>query len=370
MRGEAHAYLCGNVPKLIPLRAYRRRLYLTASLCTTVQGVAAGRRSMRTYKVTSHGARTHKEIDMGSSTRRLKYALPLGLSSLLLSVMYVSAVRAETFELPAINSPASTEHHAGKVVWADLVTPDLAAAERFYGGLFGWTFQSIHTGDSDYAVALVDGRPIGGLLQKPIPAGEHRQSAWLTFIAVRDVDAAKRVALAHGAKVVSDSRTYPSRGRQAVFSDPEGAVFAVLASSSGDSPDFLATPGEWIWSSLLCKDPGAEASFYQQVFAYEAFDLASDDGSEHVILSSDDFARASANAFPGGSARRHSHWLNFVRVDSTTDMAAKTVALGGRVLVEPHVDRHGGMVAVVADPAGAPFGLMEWTGSDSKVEPK
>jgi hypothetical protein len=40
------------------------------------------------------------------------------------------------------------------------------------------------------------------------------------------------------------------------------------------------------------------------------------------------------------------------------------------VLVEPHVDRHGGQVAVVADPAGAPFGLMEWTGSDSKTEPK
>ena len=39
---------------------------------------------------------------------------------------------------------------------------------------------------------MADGRPIGGLLQKPIPAGEHRQSAWLTFIAVSDVDAAKR----------------------------------------------------------------------------------------------------------------------------------------------------------------------------------
>lgn len=307
---------------------------------------------------------------MGSSIRRLKYGLPLGLSLLLLSVMCISTVRAETFELPALNSPASTEHHVGKVVWADLATPDLAAAEHFYGGLFGWTFQTIHTGDSDYALASVDGRPIGGLLQKPVPAGEHRQSAWLTFIAVRDVDAAKRVALAHGAKVVSDSRTYPARGRQAVFSDPEGAVFAVLASSSGDSEDFLAAPGEWIWTSLLCKDPGAEAAFYQQVFSYEAFDLASEDGSEHVILSSDDFARASANAFPGGSARRHPHWLNFVRVDSTADMVAKTVALGGRVLVEPHVDRHGGMVAVVADPAGAPFGLMEWTAGDSKVEPK
>jgi predicted enzyme related to lactoylglutathione lyase len=293
-----------------------------------------------------------------------------GLSALLLSVIYVSTLRAASFELPPLNTPASTEHHVGKMVWADLVTPDLDAAERFYGGLLGWTFQTIHTGESDYAVALVDGRPIGGLFQKPIPAGQHRQSAWLTFIAVRDVDAAKRVALAHGAKVVSDARNYPSRGRQAVLSDPEGAVFAVLASSSGDAPDYLAAPGEWIWSSLLSRTPGSEAAFYQQVFSYDVFDLASDDGLEHVILSSDDYARASANAMPGDPARRHAHWLNFIRVDHTIDMVAKVQALGGRVLVEPHVDRHGGQVAVVADPAGAPFGLMEWTNSDSTAEPK
>jgi predicted enzyme related to lactoylglutathione lyase len=307
---------------------------------------------------------------MSSSIPRLRRLLPQCLSLLLLSLICLPALRAASFELPPLNSPASTEHHVGKVVWADLVTPDLGAAERFYGGLFGWTFQTIHTGKSDYAVALANGRPVGGLFQKTIPAGEHRQSAWLTFIAVRDVDSAKRAALAHGAKVVSDSRSYPSRGRQAVLSDPEGAVFAILGSSSGDAPDFLAAPGEWIWSSLLARNPDAEAAFYQQVFAYDVFDLASDDGLEHVILSNDDFARASVNGMPGDPARRHAHWLNFIRVDNTVDMVAKVTASGGRVLVEPHVDRHGGQVAVVADPAGAPLGLMEWTDRDSKVEPK
>jgi predicted enzyme related to lactoylglutathione lyase len=303
----------------------------------------------------------------GRSQRFLPRAL---MSTLLLSVIGIPTLSAAPFELPPLNSPASTEHHPGKVVWADLVTPDLAAAERFYGGLLGWTFQTVHTGDTEYAIALAGGQPVGGLLQKPIPAGEHRQSAWLTFIAVRDVDASKRVALAHGAKVLADVRDYPLRGRQAVLSDPEGAVFGILASSSGDSPDYLAAAGEWIWSSMLCKDPDAEAAFYQEMFGYDVFDLASDDGLTHLILSSDDYARASANSFPVDSMRRHAHWLNFVRVASTADMLGKVVAAGGRVLVEPHIDRHGGLVAVVADPAGAPFGLMEWSDTDSKVEPK
>jgi len=43
--------------------------------------------------------------------------------------------------------------------------------------------------------------------------------------------------------------------------------------------------------------------------------------------------------------------------------SASAAALGGRVLVEPHTDRQGNMVAVVADPTGAPVGLMEWSDS-------
>lgn len=276
---------------------------------------------------------------------------------------------AQGSELPPLVVPANAEHHVGKVIWADLATPDLAAAKRFYSGLFGWTFRDIHFGKTDYAVASLDGRPVGGLVERPVPTGERKQPAWLTFIAVRDVDAAQRTALEHGAKLMTEARSYPQRGRQAVFSDPEGAVFAVLASSSGDPSDLLAEPGEWIWSSLLVRDPETEAAFYRTLFGYDVFDLPSDGSLKHQILSTDHYARASVNTLPDPSSG-HPHWLNFVRVADTDNAAAKAVALGGRVLVEPHVDRHGGKLAVIADPAGAPFGLMEWSDTDTKKEPK
>jgi predicted enzyme related to lactoylglutathione lyase len=292
------------------------------------------------------------------------------LYAMLLSATCAATVIAAPFDLPPLVQPANAEHHVGKVIWVDLVTPDLAGAKRFYSGLFGWTFRDVHVGEKGYAVASLDGRPVAGLLQRPVPAGERRRPAWLAFIAVRDVDAAKRTALEHGAKVVFEPRTFPQRGRQAVFADPEGAVFAVLASGSGNPPDVLAAPGEWIWSSLHAKDPDTGAAFYQALFGYDVFDLPSEDGLDHLILSSDDYARASVNAFPKDSSRRHSHWLNFVRVVDAVDAAAKAVALGGRVLVEPHIDRHGGKLAVVADPTGALFGLMEWSDADSKKEPK
>ena len=81
----------------------------------------------------------------------------------------------------------------------------------------------------------------------------------------------------------------------------------------------------------------------------------------------DNYARASANSIPANRANAHPHWLNFVRVDDATAMSAKVLALGGRVLVQPRIDRHGGMVAIVADPNGTPFGLLEWPETESKV---
>jgi predicted enzyme related to lactoylglutathione lyase len=268
--------------------------------------------------------------------------------------------------LPAVETPATPEHHVGKVILVELVTPDLGAAERFYTGLFGWRFQPIEAGGKHYAEAYLDDRPVAALVEKPVPPGEKRQPAWISFLSVRDVDAAQKTALAKGAKLLYAPHDVPNRGRQAVLADPQGAVFAMLASSSGDPPDLLAEPGEWIWSALITRDPDTDAAFYQTIFDYEVFDLPADQGAQHLMLASDNYARASANALPANQKSTHPHWLNFVRVDDTVAMTAKLVALGGKVLSQPRVDRHGGKVAVVADPSGAPFGLLEWPETETK----
>ena len=299
-----------------------------------------------------------------------------GWSALLLSAMGAVAANAAPGPgviLPALTDPASGEHHVGKVIWTDLVTPDLKDAERFYGGLFGWTFRAVQ-GDSHYALALLDDTPVAGLFQKPMTSKLTQQPIWLTFVAVRDVDTAQKATLQHGGKVISKPHDYPQRGRQALLADPDGAVFEVLAAQGGDPPDYLAEPGQWIWSSLLVKDPKQETAFYKALFGYDVYDLASDDGgaddAQHFILSTDDTARVGLNALPADSMRRRPHWLNFVRVANAADAAKKAASLGGRILVEPRMDRHGGQLAVIADPSGAPFGVMEWSDSDTQQEPR
>jgi uncharacterized protein len=288
------------------------------------------------------------------------------LLAVLLSVAAPGLLVAAAAPLPPLVEPASQEHHVGKVIFAELVTPDLAAAKQFYGGLFGWTFRDIQSGKAEYAAASLDGHPVAGLIHKEFSTAERGQPAWLSFIAVRDVDATKNMAVQHGARVLLAPHTLPGRGRQAVLADPQGAVFAVLASSSGDPPDVLAVPGEWIWSSLITRDPDAGAAFYQTLFDYEVFALPADEGAQHLLLATDNYARASANSWPANKPNIHPHWLNYVRVEDADKTAAKAVALGGRILVEPRLDRHGGKVAVIADPTGAAFGLLEWPDTESK----
>jgi predicted enzyme related to lactoylglutathione lyase len=292
------------------------------------------------------------------------------LLAVFLGVACAVPVMAAQIQLPAIVEPASQEHHVGKLIFVELVTPDLDAAKKFYAGLFGWTFRDIQDSGTKYAEAFLDGRPVAGLIHKNVPASEYRQPAWLSFFAVGDVDAAKKVALQNGAKVLFEPHSIPDRGREAVFADPQGAVFAVLASSSGDPPDALVASGEWIWISLITSDPDTSAAFYQTLFDYEVFELPASERAQHLLLASDNYARASVNTLPANMSNTHPHWLNYIRVEDMVKMTAKVVALGGRVLVEPRIDRHGDKVAVVADPFGAPFGLLEWPDTESKEAPK
>jgi len=287
------------------------------------------------------------------------------LVAALLSTACAIPAMAESSTLPAITDPVTQEHHTGKVIFTELVTPNLTGAEKFYGRLFGWKFQSIQSDSLEYAEATLNGRPVAGLIHKDIASGEHKQPAWLTFISARNIGNETDLAERQGAKLLFGPVNIPDRGREAVLADPQGAVFALLDSSSGDPVDDLSEPGEWIWSSLMTSDPDAAADFYQGLFNYDIYDLPSDQYAQHFLMASDGYSRASVNTL-ASNPHSHSHWLNYVRVNDTAKMTKKVVALGGNIVVAPHLDRHGGKVAVVTDPQGAPFGLIEWSVLDTK----
>jgi predicted enzyme related to lactoylglutathione lyase len=288
------------------------------------------------------------------------------LASLLLGACTVPAAAAR-LQLPPIITPPTQQHLVGKVIFQELVTPNLTRAKQFYGSLLGWTFRDLVADELAYTEVMLGDRAIGGLFQRDIPANEHRQSAWLAYFAALDADAAVELALQHGGKLLFAPRSFPNRGREAVLADPQGAVFAVLASSSGDPSDLLAEQGEWIWSSLITHDPDTAAGFYQTIFDYEVFPAPASAGPEHLVLASQGYARASVNSPPAAQPDFHPHWLNYVRVDDAASVATRVASLGGRILVAPRPTPRGGTIALAADPLGAPFGLLQWSTADDSA---
>ena len=264
----------------------------------------------------------------------MNFAVAACLVAAMAGTAWLAPAIAAPGRVPALVDPRVQEHHVGKVIFEELATPDLAAAERFYAALFGWRFQDLDSGGTRYATATLDGRLVGGLVQRDRPAG-HGQPAWLTFVAVRDVDAARATAVRNGATVLLEPRDVPDRGREAVFADPQGAVFAVLGIVERRPRRRARRAGRMDWSSLFTRDPDTDAGFYQALLDYEVFDLPSSGSDKHLMLASQDYARASANTLPATTAGAHPHWIDYVRVDDAATMVAKAVSLGARVLVGP-----------------------------------
>jgi len=266
-------------------------------------------------------------------------------------------------ELPPLSTEAGATRLPGKFVWADLVTDDVATARKFYGALFGWTF----TSTGDYTIAANDERPLCGMFQRERPADRpEARPRWFGYISVPNVKRAQKAVINSGGKVLVAPRKMPNRGEQAVFSDPEGAAFGVVKSSSGDPQDFLAEPGDWIWIELLSRDGSKAADFYHNVVGYQVIENSATNRTNDFVLASGGYARAVVRTVVKPRETFRPTWLPFVRVQDVTASLALAQKLGGRVLLEPRADLFHGKVAVLADPTGAAIGIMEWDETQTK----
>jgi len=270
---------------------------------------------------------------------------------------------AEPPPLPPVTSVSGSPRLPGKFVWADLVTDDVAGAKKFYGELFNWTFRDL----GGYVVAANEERPLCGMFQRPKPSDRTQaRPRWFGYLSVASVEKARRAVLQAGGRVLAPPRNLPKRGEQAVFADEEGALFGVMKTASGDPPDFMADPGDWIWIQLLSRDAKKAAEFYRTVGGYEVTENTAGNRLSDYVLASKGYARATVRTIPEGKPQVQPSWLPFVRVKSVRDSVALANRLGGKTLLEPKPELIEGMAAVIADPSGAAIGLLEW--SDNLVK--
>lgn len=286
---------------------------------------------------------------------------------LLTLVVLLSACASLELELPAVSDNADGVQRPGKFVWHDLISDDPRASQDFFSALLGWDFQVLSLGAADYWLISHRGAPIGGMVnQNQLPTQED-VSQWVSVMALADVGAATDQVKAEGGRVIRSPVSLGPRGTMAVFADAQGALFAGLQSESGDPVDesALKPEGSFFWHELWTNDVGSAESFYIALTGLQGEPLTTvaADGSavDYRVLRSQGLARAGLRTKPLEDIP--SLWMPYLRVESPANLSAllaRVPALGGQVLVPAMKRPAGGMVAVIADPSGAPVALQTW----------
>lgn len=264
--------------------------------------------------------------------------------------------------LTPLTSPATHRLLPGRIVFSMLVTPDLAGAERFYGALFGWGFRPVSDGKTPRVEITLGSQPVGMIVAHKLDNPRRDVPFWMPFLSTSDTATVARVTKQQGGKTLFGPRPIAGLGQAVIVSDPQHGLYAALSAQSGDPVDRDSDPvlNSWSWATLLSPAPRAAAGYYQLLFNYKIVASPEADSPQHYMLTSQDKERASINTLPPGlEPRDRARWIQFIEVRDSAAVSNRAQALGGRVIVPTHVDRDGAQIAVLSDPGGAVFGVIE-----------
>jgi len=246
---------------------------------------------------------------------------------------------------------ATATYTHGKFVWFEHMSPDTVRAQSFYQTLFGWSTNSVPMGESTYPMIHNNAQGIGGYRQ----AGPTAPTHWICFMSVPDVDASFDAIKATGCRTMQSPIAY-GPGRIAAAADPTGAAFGLWHGNEGDVPDTLPGVGDWFWTELWTTDENKALEFYRGMFDYRVETMQMASGAYH-LLTMGGVARAGVMRAPPQHNR--SMWLPYVSVADCDATLAKALVLGAKQLVAPMEILQVGRFCVIADPVGAPLGIIK-----------
>jgi predicted enzyme related to lactoylglutathione lyase len=255
---------------------------------------------------------------------------------------------------PLLSTPTDRIEQ-GEFLFADLLTSDVGQAARFYEATFGWVRR--RTDDPGYIELFHDGEPIGAILayDDEVSPGSSR---WLPSVSVADVDAQADLVASMGGEILEAPTDVPDRGRLAIVSDAEGAVFTLLRSSSGDPERPDRSLGRFGWAELWSRDVAKAVSFYERAFGYRALRSTAAGATPAVVLTTKEVPRATIVAAPFDDLQPN--WLPYVPVADARALLDVVAEHGGSVLMtSDEVDGDSGsFAAIIADPTGGVLAIQ------------
>jgi uncharacterized protein len=111
----------------------------------------------------------------------------------------------------------------GTFYWNERTTRDVEGVKKFYAGTMGWSYDGMPMPGGTYWLAKVGDQPVGGIFDISGREYDGVPEGWMAYIAVDDVDARVKKAVAAGAKVMKPAFDVPGVGRIAILLEPSGA---------------------------------------------------------------------------------------------------------------------------------------------------
>jgi predicted enzyme related to lactoylglutathione lyase len=243
-----------------------------------------------------------------------------------------------------------------KPAWVDLSSTDAPGSRDFYAQLFGWNLEvSEDPQYGGYATAKIGEHSAGGI--GPKQEGDSSPTAWSLYIGTDDIDALAAKVQSAGGTVVAPPFDVGDQGRMAVFTDPTGAYFS--AWQAAQMTRFVSgTPNTYGWAELNSRGIERAITFYETVFDWTTSKSPMGDGQEYTQFEHDGEPIAGALEMnPAIPTEVPSYWMAYFIADDVDAAYRKALDLGAKEMVAP-ADFPGGRFAIVSDPQGATFGLM------------
>jgi hypothetical protein len=116
-------------------------------------------------------------------------------------------------------------------VHIEIPVSDFAKAQKFYGDVFGWTFE--YYPEMKYMLFNTGTPPAGGMMI-PVPG---QPGGVLNHLGVKSVDESILAIQKAGGKILMPKTAVGDIGWFAVFSDPDGNVLAIFEQKESEGVD-------------------------------------------------------------------------------------------------------------------------------------
>lgn len=247
----------------------------------------------------------------------------------------------------------------GQFAWVDLQAHDLEAACQFYGQVLGWTSVPLDTqGGPAYQQFELDGKAVAGIGQMPAELqSQGMPPCWNSYVNVEQIETVVERARELGATIVVPVTKIVEAGWLAFLRDPTGGQIGLWQKNQHFGAQLVNVPGAFCWNELATRDVDRACQFYGQLLDWEFAEHPQSPARYYIIRNQ--------GADNGGIMQMDEqwgeippHWTVYFSVDDAAATAAKVSKHGGHVFVPPF-ETPVGHIAVLADPQGATFNVIQ-----------